>query len=182
MPAPTETHSQSLSTDSTDTKDRSQTASTVGSGVFDDRLIPPSHNVRTLVLCIDGTASNVFDGAVCTQSFSWCQSLNLACRIRTSYGSSICSRTTLTIRASRWSSIRSAKADFCFSETTIENTVFQPGIGTNSESEIKLWSSMDKLVDKAFANRLDTQVMGTLYLVDVSSASTHAYNILYRWI
>ena len=111
MPAPTETHSRSLSTGSTDLQDRSQTPSPVGSGVYDDSVIPPSHNARTVVLCFDGTGDQ-FDGDVCAHSSSYCLSLNIrvACRIRTSYSSSRCSRRT--IRAGRWSTIRSAKRVF----------------------------------------------------------------------
>ena len=69
MPAPTEIHSQSLSTDFTDPQDRSQTASSVGPGlgVYDDCVIPPSHNARTVVLCFDGTGDQ-FDGDVCAHS------------------------------------------------------------------------------------------------------------------
>ncbi len=69
MPAPTETHSRSQSTDSTGPQDKSQTSSSVGPGAYDDSVIPPSHHARTVVLCFDGTGDQ-FDGDVCAHSSS----------------------------------------------------------------------------------------------------------------
>ncbi|KAI0278629.1 hypothetical protein BGY98DRAFT_916781 [Russula aff. rugulosa BPL654] len=57
MPAPTETHSRSQSKESTEPQNKSS----VNSGVYDDSVIPPSHNARTVVLCFDGTGDQ-FDG------------------------------------------------------------------------------------------------------------------------
>jgi hypothetical protein len=122
MSAPTEAHSLGQSTYPTNPQDRSS----VGSGVYGDPVIPPSHNARTVVLCFDGTGDQ-FGGDVCVHSSSWYLSLNLACRTRTSCSSSRCSRRT--IRASRWSTIRSAKADFCPSETTIKTRHFSLELG-----------------------------------------------------
>jgi hypothetical protein len=43
----------------------------------------------------------------------------------------------------------------------------------------QLRSNLHKLIDMAIANHLDAHVMGTSYLIDVSSASRHAYKLFF---
>ena len=110
-PTPIETRliSTQLSTDST------QTPPSVGPGAYDDSVVPPSHGIaRTLVLCFDGTGDQ-FDTDVCEYSLICVAHVSVtdlnplsARRIRISCSSSRCSRRM--IRASSWSTIRSADA------------------------------------------------------------------------
>lgn len=58
MPAFTETNSRTQSTSS---------CQTLWSGDYDDTVIPPSHNARTVVLCFDGTGDQ-FGDDVCARS------------------------------------------------------------------------------------------------------------------
>ena len=112
-PTPIETQLTSP-LESTDT---AQTPPSVGPGAYDDTVVPPFHGTaRTLVLCFDGTGDQ-FDEDVCEYSLicgSHVSLVNLSplciCRIRISCSSSRCSRRM--IRASSWSTIRSADALF----------------------------------------------------------------------
>ena len=71
MPAPTSAiRNRTQSTNSTDSPDKAQTSPSVSSGTYDDTVIPPSHDVRTIVLCFDGTGDQ-FDGDVCAYSRSY---------------------------------------------------------------------------------------------------------------
>lgn len=80
---------------------------------YDDTVIPPTHDARTLVLCFDGTGDQ-FDADV-RLHFLLSRKVTLSlterrrvppCRIRTSCSSSRCSRRTT--RRSRWFTIRYA--------------------------------------------------------------------------
>ncbi len=72
MPAPTtETQNRTQPTNFTDSLNRAQTPSSIGAGIYDDTVIPPSHNARTVVLCFDGTGDQ-FDVDVCARPCSWC--------------------------------------------------------------------------------------------------------------
>jgi hypothetical protein len=97
--------------------DATQTPPSVGPGAYDDSVVPPFHGTaRTLVLCFDGTGDQ-FDEDVCECLLICILHMSLADlnplstrRIRISCNSSQCSRRM--IRASSWSTIRSADALF----------------------------------------------------------------------
>ena len=58
------------SMDPTESSNNTQTPLWVDPGTFDDTVVPPSHDTRTIVLCFDGTGDQ-FNGDVCAHSYSY---------------------------------------------------------------------------------------------------------------
>src|SRR6266850_882804 len=92
---------------------------------YDDTVIPPTHDARTLILCFDGTGDQ-FDADV-RLHFLLSRQVTLSlterrrvplCRIRTSCSSSRCSRRTT--RRSRWFTIRYAVLDLHSCEAQVQ--------------------------------------------------------------
>jgi hypothetical protein len=102
-------------TDPADLLDKTQSPPSAGPEAYDVSVIPPSHDARTIILCF----GDQFHADVCAHPYSQClpHRQSPARRIRTSCSFSRCSKRTM--RVSRWSTIRSAEADFRTCEATV---------------------------------------------------------------